>query len=63
MKFAQGLGLALAFLYDVKSQIFRTYALRSPNPLKKGALEVPPFLRGTRGDLSFRLQCVSPNFY
>ncbi len=34
----------------------RTYALRSSNPLKKGALEVPPFLRGARGDLGFRLQ-------
>jgi Domain of unknown function (DUF4351) len=39
---------------------FRTYALRSPNPLRKGALDVPPFLRGVRGDRGFRLQCVSP---
>jgi hypothetical protein len=38
----------------------RTYALRSPNPLRKGALDVPPFLRGARGDRGFRLECVSP---
>jgi hypothetical protein len=31
-----------------KALIIRTYALRSPNPLKKGALEIPPFLRGIK---------------
>ncbi len=33
----------------------RTYALRSPNPLEKGAIDVPPFSRGARGDLGFKL--------
>jgi hypothetical protein len=40
--------------------LVRTYTLRSPNPLKKGALDFPPFKRGARGDQGFRLQCVSP---
>ncbi len=29
---------------------------RSPNRVKKGAMNVPPFLRGARGDQGFRLQ-------
>ena len=29
------------------------------SPLKRGTY-IPPFLRGARGDLGFRLQCVSP---
>jgi hypothetical protein len=47
----------LSFEFFRKIQHLRT---QIPNPLKKGALEVPPFLRGARGDLGFRLQCVSP---
>ncbi|YAG14905.1 hypothetical protein NSTC745_04255 [Nostoc sp. DSM 114161] len=42
--------------------ILRTYALRSPNPLFKGASEIPPLKRGARGDRGFKLQCVSPNY-
>jgi 1,4-dihydroxy-2-naphthoyl-CoA hydrolase len=30
----------------------RTYANRSPTPLKKGAFRIPPLKRGARGDLS-----------
>jgi hypothetical protein len=30
--------------------------IRSPNPLKKGAFGVPPFLRGARGDQGLQLQ-------
>ncbi len=28
---------------------------RSPNPLKKGAIDFPPFLRGARGDQGLKV--------
>ncbi|MBW4692347.1 MAG: HEAT repeat domain-containing protein [Lyngbya sp. HA4199-MV5] len=45
---------AIAYASDVHAEGLMQE--RSPNPLKKGASETPPFLRGARGDQDFKHQ-------